>query len=192
MKTIASAVGLVIALLSLACAGAHPGVRPFPSGDAIPLLDGPVRLGNDQASGQAFTSGDARAARVCSLVNMPAEADVHVQVQNVRMTETVTDLLTINGKAFPLPITLEQDPYNLTSVATTQSPVHTVHLEAGPSEICLVAGVRRLGGLDDFEVDQIVMYVEGMDPAKVSVRRGLTMGRPGPSNPPSVTWGKNQ
>lgn len=192
MKNALAPLALLLAVATAACGASQRSVRPFPSGDAIPLLGGPVHLGNDHAGGQAFTSGEATAARVCSLVNMPAAADVHVQVVNVRMTETLSDLLTVNGKAFPLPVTLERDPYNQTSVATSQSPVHTMRLEEGPSEICLVAGQMRWGGLDDFEVDDVVLYVDGIDPAKVAVRRGLVLGRPPASVPPSVPWGKNQ
>jgi hypothetical protein len=181
-----------LALAATACSGTQAGVRPFPSGDAIALLDGPVHLGNDAAGGQAFTSGSAVGARVCSLVDMPEAADVHVQVVNVRMTETLSNLLTINGKGYPLPVTLERDWSNTTSVATSQSPIHTVHLEEGPSEICLVAGKMMIGGLDDFEVDNVLLYVSGIDVAKVRVRRGLILGNPPASHPPSTPWGKDQ
>lgn len=181
-----------LAFVAVACGGSQHGVRPFPSGDAIPLFDGPVHLGNDQAGGQAFTTGSAVGARVCSLVHLPEAADVHVQVLNVRMTETLSNLLTINGKGYPLPVTLERDWANSTSVATTQSPVQTVHLEEGPSEICLVAGKMVVGGLDDFEVDNIMLYVSGIDVAKIHVRRGLVLGKPPASHPPSTPWGKDQ
>jgi hypothetical protein len=193
MSKLAVVAAVSFALFAVACGGAQHNARPYPSGDAIPLLDGPVHLGNDSAGGQAFTTGGAVGARVCSLVNMPEAADVHVQVVNVRMTETLSDLLTINGKAYPLPVTLERDPMNTTSVATAQSPVHTVRLEQGPSEICLVAGKMMWGGgLDDFEVDNILFYVEGIETTKVSVRRGLVLGKPPASMPPSTPWGTNQ
>ena len=187
---VACALGLSLA----ACGGAQHSVRPFPSGDAVALLDGPVHLGSDRAGGQAFTSGGAVAARVCSLVDMPVGGDVHVQVVNLRLTETLSNLLTVNEKAIPLPVTLERDVLNKTSVATAASPVHTVHLDEGPSEICLVAGKMGYGygDLDDFEADNILVYVEGIDPKTIHVRRGLTLGRPPASMPPSVPWGKNQ
>lgn len=184
---------LAASLAVVACGGAQHSVRPFPSGDTVPLLEGPVHLGNDEAGGQSFTSGGAVAARVCSLVDLPVAADVHLQVVNLRMTETLSNLLTVNGKAIPLPVTLERDPWNKTSVATSASPVHTVHLEEGPSEICLVAGKMVYGGgLDDFEVDNVVLYVEGIDTKAIRVRRGLSMGRPPSSRPPSTPWGKDQ
>lgn len=185
---------ILIALVTFAagCAGRSPHVRPFPAGDAIQLLDGPTHLGNDQAGGQTFANGPAVAARICSLVSMPTAATVHLQVVNLRNSETISNLLTVNGKAFPLPVTLERDPWNTTSVATSASPVHTVTLEEGPTEVCLVAGVMKNQGLDDFEVDGLVLYVEGVDLDKIGIRRGLVLGRPPPSAPPSTPWGKNQ
>lgn len=192
MNTRTSCALAVFVPLVTACAGPQHTVHPYPSGDAIPLLDGPVHLGNDSAGGQAFTAGGALAARVCSLVDLPTPADVHIQVQNLRMTETLSNLLTVNDKAIPLPVTLERDPFNMTSVATTASPIHTVHLDEGPSEICLVAGKMTWGGLDDFQVDNVVMYVDGVDVNKIHVRRGLTLGRPPASRPPSTPWGKDQ
>ncbi len=185
----------ILAALTLVtgCAGAAPHVRPFPAGDAVQLLDGPTHLGNDQAGGQTFAHGPAVAARVCSLVSMPVVATVHLQVMNLRNSETISNLLTVNGKAFPLPVTLERDPYNQTSVATSASPVHTVTLEEGPTEICLVAGIMKQGGLDDFEVDGMVLYVEGIDPSRITVSRGSTLGAPpAATSPPSTLWGKHQ
>lgn len=182
---------LTLPLLA-ACGSNMPSVRPFPSGDGIQLLEGPTHIGNDQAGGQAFANGPAKAARVCSLVSMPTAARVHVQVVNLRNAETISNLLTINGKAFPLPVTLERDPYNTTSVATSASPVETVILDEGPTEICLVSGIMKWGGVDDFEVDGLVLWVDGIEPSRIHVRKGLTLGQPPPSSPPSVPWGKHQ
>jgi hypothetical protein len=182
----------LIAAATIGCASAPPQLTPFPAGRAILLLDGPVHLGDNRAGGQSFTNGDAAAARVCSLVNMPRPTMAYVQVQNVRQTESLGDLLTVNGKPIRLPITLERDPRGVSSNATSASPVELVSLAAGPSEICLVAGQRPCGDLDDFEVDQVVLFVQGIDEGEVSVRRNLMMGRPAPTAPPSVPWGRDQ
>lgn len=179
-------------LMTAACAGAPARITPFPAGHAILLLDGPAHLGDNRAGGQSFTNGDAVAARVCSLVNLPRPTMAYVQVQNVRQTESLGDLLTVNGKPIRLPITLERDPRGISSNATSASPVELVSLAAGPSEICLVSGQRPCGDLDDFEVDQVVLFVQGIDEEEVSVRRNLVMGRPAPTAPPSVPWGRDQ
>lgn len=182
---------LLFSLLS-ACGHAPPKVTPFPHGDAIQLLEGPMHLGDDKAGGQAFPAGLASSARVCSLVNMPDAADVYVQVLEVRNTETLSNLLTINGRPYPLPMTLERDAANQTSNAMSASPVERVRLDQGPSEICLVAGQRTNGDVDDFEVAGLTLFVEGVDVRGIGVRRGLMLGTPPPSTPPSAPWGQQQ
>ena len=182
----------IVACLATACGAASPQVTDFPHGEAIQLLDGPAHLGDDRANGQNFPSGAASAARVCSLVNMPATADVYVQVMEVRQTETLSNLLTVNGRPYPLPMTLERDPGDRTSNAMSSSPVQRVRLDQGPSEICLVAGHKADGDVDDFEVAGMTLFVEGVDPHDIGVRRGLTMGQPAPTEPPSVPWGQRQ
>ena len=173
------------------CGGSHLEADYIP-GEPINLLDGPVHLGNDIAHGQSFPNGPAAAARICSLVNLPESTDAFINVRNVRMTETVSNQLTVNGKGFALPMTLERDPYGITSNATTMSPVARVHLEEGPSEICLVSGRKTNGDLDDYEVDQVVLYVHDFSADRVGVRRGLMLGRPPAVMPPSVPWGRDQ
>lgn len=184
-------IAAVLATGSSACGGSG-GASRFPQGDPIPLLAEPAHLGNNQAGSQNFTSGPASGARLCSLVSLPVATQTNIQVQNVRNTETLSDLLTVNGKAFPLGISLERDPREVTPNSTSLSPVFFVQLEAGPSEICLVAGQKSNGDVDDFEVDQVTMFVQGIDPRSVSVRRGLVMGAPPPSAPPSQPWGQTQ
>jgi hypothetical protein len=183
---------VLVALVPLVGCAAAPALSPFPHGDAIQLLDHPAHLGDDRATGQSFPNGPATAARTCSLVNMPRTADVYIQVRDVRETESLSDVMTVNGRPYPLPITLERDPRGQTSNATSASPVERVHLEQGPSEICLVAGHRLNGDIDDFEVEALTMFVEGVDPGSIFVRRGLDQGRPQPSYPPSVPWGQRQ
>jgi hypothetical protein len=173
------------------CGGSHLEADYIP-GEPINLLDGPVHLGNDIAHGQSFPNGPAAAARICSLVSLPDATDAFINVRNVRSTETVSNQLTVNGKPFALPMTLERDPYGVTSNATTISPVARVHLDDGPSEICLVSGRKSNGDLDDFEVDQVVLYVRDFSADRVVVRRGLTLGRPPAVYPPSVPWGREQ
>lgn len=180
----------VLATESMACG--PTGASRFPQGEPIQLLSEPAHLGNNSAGGQNFSSGPATAARLCSLVSMPVATDANLQVLNVKNTETLSDLLTVNGKAFPLGISLERDPREVTPNATSLSPVFFVHLDAGPSEICLVAGQKPTGDVDDFEVDQVTMFVQGIDPSTISVRRGLGMGAPPPSLPPSQPWGQTQ
>jgi hypothetical protein len=158
----------------------------------VNLLAGPTHLGDNRAGSQNFTSGPATAARVCSLVNLPMTLDTNIQVMNLRNSETLTNLLTVNGKAFPLGVTLERDPREVTPNSMSVSPVFFVRLEAGPSEVCLVAGQKSNGDVDDFEVDQVVLYVQGIDPAAIAVRRGLELGTPPPAQPPSRPWGAQQ
>jgi hypothetical protein len=192
------ALGILSSLLSVVCSlvaagcGASPQRSKFPPGYPVPLLHGPVHLGDNRAGSQNFPSGHASAARICSLVNLPSAADVHVQVVNVRNTETLGDVLTVNGRPFPLGITLERDPRGITPNATTSSPVFPVRLEKGPSEICLVSGLKLNGDVDDFEVDQVVLFVDDFEPDEVEVRRGLGLGSPPPAAPPSQPWGTGQ
>ena len=181
-----------LATLALACGHTSLAVTPFPHGDAVQLLDGAVHLGDGRAEGQSFSAGGASAARVCALVNMPATSDVYLQVRDVRETETLANQLTVNGRGYALPATLERDPHGVTSNAMSASPVERVRLEQGPSEICLVAGHKANGDLDDFEVSGLTLFVEGVDVREVGVRRSLLMGAPDPSQAPSVPWGQRQ
>ncbi len=178
--------------LTLACGGAALPKGEYLPGAPVALFDGPVHLGNDVAGGQAFASGPAIAARACTLVDVPEPTDALIQVQDIRSTETVSDQLVVNGKAFALPMTLERDPRGVTSNAMTVSPVEQLRLDAGPSEVCLVAGKKSDGDIDDFEVAQVVLYVRDIDASDVSVRRGLLLGEPPPVSRPSVPWGRQQ
>jgi len=136
----------------------------------------------------------ASAARICSLVNLPETIPVYLQVVNLRNSETLSNQMTVNGKPFVLGITLERDPRQVTPLSTQTSPVFPVTLEAGPSEICLVAGrmTTMEGDVDDFEVERLVLFVDKIDPDKISVRKGLTLGEPPNSLPPSRPWGSIQ
>ena len=182
---------LALVPLVAGCGGSLPAGEYLP-GRPVALFDGPLHLGNDIADGQSFPSGPAIAARVCSLVNVSEATDAFIQVRNVRSTETLSNQLTVNATAFSLPMTLERDPYGVTSNAMAVSPVQHVHLEAGPSEVCLVSGVRPSGDLDDFEVEQVVLYVKDISDREVSVRRGLALGAPPPVLRPSTPWGRQQ
>lgn len=188
-------IGAMVVLTSVAAlvgCGGNASPTPFPAGKAVLLLDGPAHLGDNRAGGQSFPNGEAIGARLCALVNLPRPTMAYLQIQNVRQTESLGDMVTVNGKPIRLPMTLERDPHGVSSNATTASPVELVSLAAGPSEICLVAGERPCGDLDDFEVDQIALFVQGVDLDDISVRRNLVTGRPAPSSPPSVPWGRDQ
>lgn len=183
--------GAAMLVLS-ACGGSTPRSE-YPPGTPIDLLAGPAHLGNNRAGSQNFTSGMASAARICSLVNMPETVPVYLQVVNLRNSETLSNQLTVNGKPFVLGITLERDPRQETPLSTQTSPVFPVTLEAGPSEICLVAGQAiQLSDLDDYEVERLVLFVDNIDPEKVAVRKGLSLGEPPNSMPPSRPWGAHQ
>lgn len=187
-----SLVSLAIGVAALAgCGGSSPMAR-FPAGHQVLLLDGPVHLGDNRAYGQNFTTGESGGARICSLITLPQPTLAYMQIQNVRQTESLGDEVTVNKKPIRLPITLERDPRGLSSNATSASPMELVSLPAGPSEICVVAGQRPCGDLDDFELDQIVLFVQGVDENAISVRRGLTDGAPAPTRPPSIPWGVYQ
>lgn len=180
------------AAFALAGCGAATPFQQFPAGHPILLLDGPAHVGDNRAEGQDFPTGDAAAARVCSLVNLPRPAMAYLEMQNVRHTESLGDLVTINDQPIRLPMTLERDPRGMSSNSTSASPIERVSLAAGPSEICLVSGLRPSGDLDDFEVDQMVLFVQGVDDEDIQVRRNLSLGRPAPVAPPSVPWGRDQ
>jgi len=174
-----------------ACGGSTPR-SDFPPGYPIDLLNGPAHLGDNRAGSQNFPSGMAQAARICALVQLPKSTIAYVQAVNVRNSETLSNQVTVNGAPFALGITLERDPAGVTPLSTQTSPVFSVQLESGPSEICLVAGKKLNGDVDDFEVDQLVLFVDDMDPDDVPVRRGLGLGAPPPSYPPSKPWGAGQ
>lgn len=120
---------------------------------------------------------------------MPRSSDVYLQVRNLRQSETLANVVRVNNASYPLPITLERDPRELTSNAMAASPVQRVRLEQGPSMICLVAGVKTTGDVDDFEVEGLTLFVEGVEVREVMVRRGMTDGAPVGMMPPAVTWG---
>jgi hypothetical protein len=129
----------------------------------------------------------------CSLVNLPRPVDGFVQVVGVRNTETLANQLTVNERTFPLPITLEQGEHGgVTPSATQQSPLYRVRLPEGPSQVCLVAGQRVSGDVDDFEVDEILLFAEGIRPEHIAVRSGLTRGTPAPTIPNASPWGQQQ
>lgn len=177
---------------TFACGGAQAPLTPFAGAHAISLLDGPAHLGDNRAGGQSFPNGVAEAGRLCSLVNLPRPTLAYLQVINVRQTESLGDMITVNGKGTSLPMTLERDPHGVSSNATSASPVEPVSLPAGPSEICLVAGQRPCGDIDDYEVDQVLLFVKGIEESEIPVRRSLMLGRPAPTAPPSVPWGRDQ
>ncbi|HQY64828.1 MAG TPA: hypothetical protein PK141_25720 [Polyangiaceae bacterium] len=192
VRSLLAATLVSLAALVSACGSAPAPFALFPSGQSVLLLDAPVHLGDNRAGGQSFPNGTAEAGRICSLVNLPRAAQAYLQVSNVRQSESLGDMVTINGRGISLPMTLERDHAGVTPNATTASPIHAVSLPAGPSEICLVAGMRQCGDLDDFEVDQLALFVQGIDEREISVRRNLTQGRPAPTAPPSVPWGRDQ
>lgn len=180
-------------LLALAACGGSTPRSAYPPGTPIDLLSGPAHLGNNRAGSQNFTSGMATAARICSLVNMPEAAQVYLQVVNLRNSETLSNQMTVNGKAYALGITLEREPRETTPLSTQSSPVFPTMLEGGPSEICLVAGRQvSTGDVDDFEVERLVLFVDNIDPELIAVRKGLSLGEPLASQPPSRPWGANQ
>jgi hypothetical protein len=124
---------------------------------------------------------------------MPEEASVYLQVINLRNSETLSNQLTVNGKPFVLGITLERDTRaQVTPLSTQTSPVFPVKLEAGPSEICLVAGQMAYGELDDYEVERVVLFVDDIDPDKIAVRKGLSLGEPAPSMRPGWSCRKQE
>jgi hypothetical protein len=177
---------------SSACGGGQTGASRFPPGEPIQLIAEPAHLGNNRAGSQNFPSGPATAARLCSLVSLPTAIDANLQVLNVKNTETLSDQVTVNGRPFPLGIALERDLREVSPNSTALSPVFFVHLDAGPSEICLVAGLRSNGDVDDFEVEKMTLWVQGIDSRLVQVRMGLGLGTPPPSEPPSMPWGQSQ
>lgn len=183
--------GLGWSILLGACGGSTPR-SDYPPGYPVELLTGPAHLGDNRAGSQNFTSGMAAHARICSLVQLPKTAVVYVQAVNVRNSETLSNILTVNGTQFPLGITLERDSAGVTPLSTQTSPVFTMQIDAGPSEICLVAGKRSDGDVDDFEVDQLVLFVDDINPDTIPVRRNLGIGAPPPSYPPSKPWGAGQ
>lgn len=184
--------GFLLSSLITGC-GATPAPRDFPSAPGLPLLGHPVHLGNNMATGQNWAHGEATAAIHCSLVNLPREADSFVQVVGIRNTETLADQLQVNGQTFALPITLEQGTYGgITPSATRQSPLYKVRLPAGPSQVCLVAGERARGDVDDFEVDEVLLFAEGIPPEQIAINKGLTRGAPAPTLPNATTWGQHQ
>lgn len=184
-------IGFGLCILLPACGSSTPR-SDYPPGTPIELLAGPAHLEDNRADSQNFTSGMAKAARTCSLVNLPESAAVYLQAINVRNSETLSNQLTVNGKAYPLGITLERDPRQVTPLSTQSSPVFPVTLEASPSEICLVAGQKFNGDIDDYEVERLVLFVDKLDPDKIPVRKGLSLGEPPGSLPPSRPWGVNQ
>jgi hypothetical protein len=46
--------------------------------------------------------------------------------------------------------------------------------------------------VDDYEVERLVLFVGSIDPEKIAARKGLSLGEPAPSKPPSRPWGANQ
>jgi hypothetical protein len=196
LSSTSSAVCAALAFLAVITTGCGAGVRPVTPhpraaahSDAIQLLDGPVHLGDGRAGGQAFSHGAPSAARVCSLVTMPRSSDAYLQVRNLRQRQTLANVLRVNNVSYPLRITLERDARELTSNAMAASPVQRVRLEQGPSMICLVAGVKTGGDVDDFEVEGLTLFVEVRE---VFVRGGMTDGASVGMMPPAVPWGVQQ
>ena len=187
---------LLLSLASLlpACS-ASPVMLPVaplpPPGGEIILLDR-IHLGDDLADGQAFVFGPSIGARVCSLVNVPAPTEVYVEVRGLRLSESLADLLTINGEPHALPITLERGFFSATSNAMETSAGVWTRLAPGPSEICLVAGRRLSGDIDDFEVSAVVMHLRGVDPGQIGVRSLAPLGAPPQPYRPSTPWGQWQ
>lgn len=164
---------------------------PRPSGSTHVVLQS-VHLGDNLADGQAFGNGAAAGARACAIVSVPSGgADVSLRVQGLRSSEVLADVLTVNGRRYPLGITLERGQQS-TSNATVGAPVFQDRLVGGGNQVCLVAGVRPTGDLDDFEVEQVLLDVHGVSAGQVSVNVLAPEGTPPVGAPPSVTWGSLQ
>jgi hypothetical protein len=190
--TAIAALALALALAGCASRPAPAPLYPRPDAPPIELTDGPLHLGDDRATSQHFPAGPALGARYCALVSVPFSVSAFVRVRDVRGSETLANVLTVNGKAYPLPVTFERDPMGMTSNAMAASPMQQVRLEQGPSEICLVAGQKPCGDLDDFEVSGVDVFVDGLDPRDVAVRKNLVLGTPAPWPRPGVPWGQRQ
>lgn len=188
------ALGTSLLFGSAACSINTRPVEPprAPVGSTHVLLQS-VHLGDNRADGQAFGTGASAGARVCALVSLPSGgADVTLRIQGLRNSEVLADVLTVNGRRFPLGITLERSAYPSTSNAMVGAPVFHDHLIGGPNQICLVAGERPSGDLDDFEVEQVLVDVHGVPPGQVAVNVLTAEGTPPLGAPPSLPWGTVQ
>ncbi len=175
-------------------AGCSVNTRPAeaPTQGSTHVVLQSVHLGDNQADGQAFGVGAAVGARACAIVSVPSGgAEVSLRVQGLRSSEVLSDVLTINGRRYPLGITLERGPAS-TSNATVGAPVFQDRLVGGGNQLCLVAGVRQSGDLDDFEVEQVLLDVHGLPAGQVSVNVLAPEGTPPVGAPPSLTWGSVQ
>ncbi|MCC6648501.1 MAG: hypothetical protein IT374_23395 [Polyangiaceae bacterium] len=194
LRALSSAVlSTTLAVGSTACSvGARPPEAPTHTGSTHVILQS-VHLGDNLADGQAFGAGASSGARACALVSVPSGgAEITVRVQGLRSTEVLSDVLTINGRRYPLGITLERGATPWTSNATVGAPAFSDRLVAGGNQLCLVAGARSSGDLDDFEVEQVLVDVHGVPAGQVSVNVLAPEGTPGIGAPPSLPWGAVQ
>ncbi len=162
-----------------------------PSDSTHVLLEG-VHLGDNFADGQAFGSGRSSGARACALISVPVATEARLHVEGLRNSEVLSDVLTVNGRPHPLGITLEREFVGPTSNAMVGAPVFAERLAAGANQVCLVAGVRPSGDLDDFEVERVLIDVRGIAEGAVSVNALPHEGTPPLGLPPSLPWGTEQ
>lgn len=152
-----------------------------------------VHLGDNLADGQAFGTGASVGARACAIISVPpGGAEATIRVQGLRSSEVLSDVLSVNGRRYPLGITLERGASPSTSNATVGAPAFQDHLVGGGNQVCLVAGVRPSGDLDDFEVEQVLVDVHGVSSGLVSVNVLAPEGSPQIGAPPSLPWGAVQ
>ncbi len=155
------------------CATTGTALRPSEvPGAWIALNHAPVHLGDQSYSGQSFNQARVESQSWCSVVRVPRAAAVGVRIEGLRNTERPTNQLRIDGESAMLPMLLAQGSAGANSLGTQMSLTWEAHMEAGPHEICVVAGRNNLNpaDIDDFEFAAIFFRAEGVVPAEIESR----------------------
>lgn len=132
----------------------------------------PVHLGDQNYGGQSFNQARVESQSWCSVVRVPRATAAAIRIEGLRNTERPTNQLRIDGEPHMLPMLLSQGNTGGSSLGTQISLTWEAHLEAGPHEICVVAGRNDMNpvDLDDFEFAAIFFRAEGVEPTEIESR----------------------
>lgn len=163
-------------LALLAClAGCATAPTPRPDAAStgwVALNRSPVHLGDLRYSGQSFNQARTESHSWCALVRLPRAAAASIRIDGLRNTEQPTNQIRIDGESSMLPMLLSQRAAGESSLGTQTSLTWSAAFDAGPHEICVVAGVNPMNptDIDDFEFSAILVRADGVSPREIEAR----------------------
>lgn len=161
----------VAGTVSSACATTGALRAEQTPGAWIALNRSPVHLGDQNYNGQSFNQARVESHSWCTVVRVPRGTNVSIRIDGLRNTERPTNQIRIDGESSMLPMLLAQSTYT-SSLGTQMASTWNARFEAGPHEICIVAGrsPENPTDIDDFEFAAILMRADDIAPIEIENR----------------------